>query len=116
MALVLVLRQKEGKYVLAFREFPPEMKEPYSGPHKTGVHGRQGFNFADVDGDGLDEMIHALLFDEEDLDSMGYSDLAERREARIEVCRVWKWDSEKERIIQIDERAVVHKFNQSDYE
>ena len=32
MALALVLRHKEGKYVLALRELTPEMKEPYSRP------------------------------------------------------------------------------------
>lgn len=117
MELVVVLRHRDDKYVLALRDIPAGMEEPYSGPHMIGfgVHGRQGFHFADVDGDGLAEMIHVLFFDPEDLEKMGYSNLAKDGEA-VDVCRLWKWDTQTERIVQMEERAIVRKFNRSGYE
>lgn len=111
MALVLTLRYKDGRYILARREIAPGTKEPYSGPHSNafGVHPRQGLDFADVDGDGIDEMVQTLSFDPKDLIEMGYPNPAERAGERLVVCRLLKWDAQKELIVQVEERLIAEK-------
>lgn len=112
MTLILILRYEVDKYVFALREIPAGMKEPYSGPFEKGfgAHPRQMFSFADVDGDGRAEMIHTLLFDNEDKEKMGYANLDQMEEGNIDVCRVWKWDDQKSRIVQVEERPVFRRY------
>ena len=69
----------------------------------------KNLDFADVDGDGIVEMVQTLSFDDEDLDAMGYSSVTKKPDERHLVCRLLKWDAEKERILQVDERLVAWK-------
>lgn len=108
-AITILLKHQNDKYVLAKRDFPPETTEPYSGPIRNGflLHMRQEMNFADVDGDGLDEMVQMLSFDPDDLVKMGYTVHPERSVDYFLLSRVWKWDSEKEAIRLMEERLVT---------
>lgn len=111
-SLSLILRQQEGRYVLARREIAPGTEEPYSGPIEKGflIHMRQELDFTDVDGDGLVEMVQTLLFDGEDLREMGYPDRPDDPDERLALCRLLKWDAEKERIMQVDEQLVTQRL------
>ena len=109
--MTLILRRQGERYVLAEREIPPETKNPYSGPMKRGFlcHPRQMLVFADVDGDGLEEMVQTLSFDPDDLREMGYLERSKNPEESFLVSRLWKWDTGKELIVQTEEQLVAHR-------
>lgn len=111
--LVLILSRQSERYALVKREIPPGMKNPYSGPAEKGflVHSRQTLYFADVDGDGLDEVVQTLSFDPDDMQVMGYPQRLEDDQERFLVSRLWKWDVEKRLIVQVREGLVVERFS-----
>lgn len=110
--LVLILQEHEGRYVLVQREIATGTTEPYNGPIEDGflVHMRQELSFSDIDGDGLSEMIQTLGFDRDELVSLGYDrwDLGDGEYSL--VCRVHKWNADKQCIVQIDERLIVRHY------
>lgn len=111
--LKVILRRDGDRYVVVRLEIPPGMKQPYSGPLEFGfgVHGRQPMALADVDGDGLDEMVQTLGFDDEDMEALGHPVYSEDGRERYTITRVWKWDDQKSHIVQIDERLVAFRRN-----
>lgn len=111
--LVLILSRQGDRYALARREIPPGTRNPYSGPTEKGffVHSRQLLYFADVDGDGLDEMVQTLSFDSEDLQSMGYPQQPQDDQERLLVSRLWKWDVDKGMIVQVKEGLIVERLS-----
>lgn len=106
--LTLILRHEGGQYVLARRELTTGTTEPYFGPTEKGffVHMRQLLEFADVDGDGIVEMIQTLHFDMEELEGLGYGSLTPDDHLPL-VCRLLKWDTEKQRIVQLEQRLII---------
>lgn len=106
-----ILRYQEARYVSAMRENAPATREPYQGPHTKSfiVHPRQTLDFADVDGDGIVEMVQTLSFLPEEMEEVGYPNLLGMADELIDVCRLLKWDTEQERIVQVEERLVVRK-------
>lgn len=107
--IYIVLRKKGDEYIIARREYPAETTEPYSGPTEKmfNCHSRQLTTFVDVDGDGLEEIVQELLFDDSDLRGMGYGPILDGFDQQIAIARVHKWDEAKERIVQILERPVA---------
>lgn len=99
----IILRKLNDQYVIAKRDIAG-LTEPYNGPAENGfnIHGRQELSFADVDGDGLMEMIQGLGFDSEEIPALGY-----QAEMGSYVSRLLKWDAMQDRIVKIDERLVV---------
>ncbi len=109
---MLILVYRDEKFVVARREIAPGTTEPYTGPIEKGFllhHYRQNLNFADVDGDGITELIQSLVFDPEELAGLGYGNPASTGNERYEVCRLLKWNAEQERIVQLEERLVVRE-------
>jgi hypothetical protein len=109
MTLALILRYQEGRYTFAQREIAPGTQEPYFGPSTKGffLHPRQTLDFADVDGDGIAEMVQTLSFAPDELEKIGYAEMAAKADERVMVCRLLKWDADEERIVQLDERLVI---------
>jgi hypothetical protein len=107
----LILRKVDNVYVLARRD-TTGLREPYNGPSERGfiVHDRQDLKFADVDGDGIAEMVQRLSFHPEETLEYGYSlenveDID--KEGWRYVTRLLKWDAQSERIVKVDERFVL---------
>lgn len=110
--LTLILRRQGDRYVIAEREVPAGLANPYSGPTTRGFlgHPRQLLDFADIDGDGLNEIVESLSFNPDDLSKMGYPERPEDDVERFLVSRLWKWDEEKELIVLVKENLMVHRL------
>ncbi len=105
---LFVLRWAGDRYVLARRAIDG-LREPYAGPSELEfwVHYRQIVQFADTDGDGVDEVIQSLLFFPEELAALGYAPPELSPGDWCRVCRVSKWDREQERFVVVQEGATV---------
>ena len=110
-----LLRRKGNGYVLARREIVEGVNESWmpSGDGGFLSHYRQEFRLADFDGDGLVEIIQYLQFDLGSLANMGYV-LEKKEEGAMPeegvtpiVCRVIKWDPDKELLVQTEERFII---------
>ena len=112
--LYVVLRYDSGRYSFVGRDNPPDLQEPYSGPGNrafTGHHYRKQLSMADIDGDGLVEIIQTLRFDGEDLMKMSYPEKSAEKETQLAVCRVWKWDSQKQLLALTEERLIMERWD-----
>jgi hypothetical protein len=108
--LMSILREENGKYVIAKRDCSEERTEPIGRQFEQGflIHFyRQTISMNDIDGDGRTEITQVLLFDPEDLPGVGYPGQLQAQGEVVHVCRVLKWNPDTQKIEQVDERLTM---------
>lgn len=103
-----ILRWQDDRYVIAQRDMTGVVEPMGSlGGRAFFLHMRQNIQFADVDGDGLAEIVQELLFNREEVQAHNLQ-LPEVAEGDWRcVCRVNKWDAQKGRIVPVEEVVTV---------
>lgn len=107
-ANVFIQRWADDRYLVVRRDVA-ELREPYRGPLEDAFvfHARNQVRFADIDGDGLVEVVQEMSPFWEDLRKLGYTKMLSQEQGMNHLCRVWKWDSARDRLVRQSENLVA---------
>ncbi len=102
------LRWNNDRYELVKRDIGA-LTEPYIPPNEDyfTLHPRQETQLADIDGDGLVEVIQQLSFAVEDLPQTEYKQPTLPENGWWRICRVWRWDAQQQRLAMVDEKMTA---------
>lgn len=105
-----ILRWQHGHYDLVTRDYEG-LQEPYAGiwPHGFMTHPTwQDVQFVDCDGDGLVEIVHVLGVPSWNMEEYQESTSCENNRFKASrVCRVYKWDSDSQKLAMVDETVQL---------
>jgi hypothetical protein len=95
--------------VVARREEIPGIQDTWmpSGDQGFLSHYMQEFEMADYDGDGVTEIVQVMHPHGIDLEQFGVDRTKIPEGDTVQICRVQKWDGQKELLVQVAENIMV---------